>query len=317
MGVFGVDVSNYQSSFNFSGWDFAFIKASEGSDFRDGRFNQHLANARANNCLVAAYHYQRDVSAQSQVNLIKSIVPIDVPVILDVERNSGSLDLTREVIRLLRNEGYSVPFLYLPRWYWQSIGSPSLAGLPSLWASWYPDYVARPREEGINMVPQSAWNSYGGLSVSIMQFTSTPFDQDYFPGTRDQLASILNGRSPGGGGSGDFLMALTNEEQAELLAGVRDLRTDLSIPYRDISVSTGNVVKYLYEAMQDVRNDLAKPYTTNGRSTGQVITDLEGKLKALEDLIKDIQVGGVDYDLLADAILERLDVDLVHRKAQS
>src|SRR5687767_4398566 len=101
MGVFGVDVSNHQKSFNFTGWDFAFIKSSEGNGFRDAYFAGHLANARRAGCLVAAYHYQRNVSAQSQVDLIKSMVPRDVPVIIDVEDGSGPLSITREIIRLL------------------------------------------------------------------------------------------------------------------------------------------------------------------------------------------------------------------------
>lgn len=204
MGVFGVDVSNHQSSFDFRGWDFAFIKASQGNWFADARFNQHLANARAQKALVAAYHYQETSSAESQVALIKEMVPVDIPVIIDVERGSGGVDTTRKLVALLEDAGYNVPFLYLPRWYWLEIGQPSLQGLPRLWASWYPDYVARPREEGIAKVPSSAWSGYGGNSVALMQFTSSPFDQNYFPGTRDELARLLNGGA-GGGGTEDVL----------------------------------------------------------------------------------------------------------------
>lgn len=286
MGVFGVDVSNHQKSFNFRGWDFAFIKSSEGNGFRDAYFAGHLANARAAGCLVAAYHYQRNVSAQSQVDLIKSMVPRDVPVIIDVEDGSGPLSLTREIIRLLREEGYDVPFLYLPRWYWSRIGSPSLAGLPALWASWYPDYVARPREVGINMVPQSAWAPYGGLSVGIMQFTSTPFDQNYFPGTRDQLAAILNGRAPGGGGTGEDEVSWT-----ELLTNSEGK-----------TYSAGQYQTYTNEYVID---------------TLDLVKQLELDVAEIKDKLNDISVGEVDYERLAAAvanmIFERLDVDIVRK----
>src|SRR5687767_5539856 len=124
MGVFGVDASNHQPNFDFRGWDFAILKASEGNGFRDWTFKKHYDNARAAGCLVAAYHYQRDVSAQSQVDLIKSMVPVSCPVIIDVEHGSGSLSITREIIRLLRDAGYKTPLLYLPRWYWNQIGRP-------------------------------------------------------------------------------------------------------------------------------------------------------------------------------------------------
>lgn len=320
MGVFGVDVSNHQSSFNFAGWDFAFIKSSEGNSFRDFRFTQHLNNARASNCLVAAYHYQRDVSAQSQVALIKEMVPTNVPVIIDVERGSGSLGITREIIRLLRSGGYESPFLYLPRWYWAEIGRPDLSGLPRLWASWYPDYVSRPREVGISLVPQSAWNDYGNNSVAMMQFTSTPHDMNWYPGTRDQLAAVLNGRAPGGGGTGDFLMALSPEQQQYIYDSLVDIRTDLSIPYTSIGVSTGNAVKYLYEAVNDIRNDLAKPYVTNGKSTGDLLTELDARLTGIETDLDNLAVGEIDYDRLAEAvanmIFDRLDVDIVRKAGQ-
>lgn len=285
MGVFGVDVSNHQSSFNFTGWDFAFIKASEGNSFKDWRFTQHLTNARAAGCLVGAYHYQRDVSAQSQVDLIKSMVSREIPVIIDVEDGSGSLALTREIIRLLREDGYEVPLLYLPRWYWSKIGSPSLNGLPALWASWYPDYVARPREQGISMVPQSAWNPYGGLNVAIMQFTSTPFDQNYFPGSRDELASLLNGRAPGGGIGEDEVSwneLLTNSEGK--------------------TYSAGQYQTYTNEYVID---------------TLDLVTELEAKIDAIGSKVDSISVGEIDYDRLAAAvanmIFERLDVDIVRK----
>lgn len=204
MGLFGVDVSNHQTSFNFAGWDFAFLKAAEGSGFKDRMFHTHLANARKAGCIVAAYHYQRQDDAASQVANIESMVPKDIPVIIDVEDGSGSPDLTRHIIAGLRERGFKVGPLYLPRWYWDKIGRPSLHGLPALWASWYPDYVARPKEQGIAKVPLSAWNPYGGNQVAVMQFTSTPFDQNWFPGNHDQLRALLGQTTPpvsGGGGA--------------------------------------------------------------------------------------------------------------------
>jgi hypothetical protein len=224
MGLFGVDVSNHQTSFNFTGWDFAFLKASEGSTFKDRMFHTHLANARKAGAVVAAYHYQRTNPAEEQVANIESMVPKDVPVIIDVEDGSGSPELTREIIRGLRERGYRIGPLYLPRWYWQKIGKPSLHDLPRLWASWYPDYVSRPREEGIAEVPTSAWEPYGGNQVAVMQFTSTPFDQNWFAGTKAQLLSLLESAPPSSGGGaapvnktpkGDEVMFIRNLDTGE------------------------------------------------------------------------------------------------------
>lgn len=290
MGIFGADVSNHQRSFDFRGWDFAFIKSSEGNGFRDAYFAGHLANAKAAGCLVAAYHYQRDVSASSQVALIESMVPRDVPVIIDVEHGSGSLSITREIVRMLLADGYNVPLLYLPRWYWNSIGQPLLDGLPALWASWYPDYVGRTKEQGIAKVPDSAWASYGGLPVVLMQFTSTPFDQNWFPGSRDELAAILNGRAPGGGGIGVDEVSW-NEELTS--------HTGYKAP------------AHSWLTMANFKAELAKD--TSER--------VEAKVDALAQAVEDIQVGGIDYDLLADKVaksmLKQLDVDLVSRPQTS
>ena len=287
MGIFGVDVSNHQKTFDFRGWDFAFIKSSEGNGFRDAYFQGHLTNARNAGCLVGAYHYVREVSAQSQFNLIRAIVPIDVPVILDIEHNSGPLSIARELCRLLKNDGYRVPFTYLPRWYWNQIGQPYMNGLPALWASWYPDYVSRPPLEGIAKVPSSAWTPYGGLQVAMMQFTSTPYDQNYFPGTRDQLAAILNGRAPGGG-SGD-VSNMPAWDQVVNAVSPNDPSYSENHPYGYIESATFYRVSDMYNV----------------------------QLPALKEAVENIELGGVDLDLLADKVaakmLEKLDVDLVAR----
>lgn len=208
MTIFGVDVSNHQAHFDFGaaareGFDFAFLKCSQNDNFRDGRFRQHLDNARAAGLLVAAYHYQGTAPVASQVATVKAMVSPDVPVILDVEEGSGGTDITRALVDALRAEGYSVPLTYLPRWYWSGhIGSPDLSGLPPLWVSWYPDYGVRRKEQGLGMVPDSVWQGYGGLDVAVVQFTSAGAVADYpggnidlnaFAGTRAQLAALLGG----------------------------------------------------------------------------------------------------------------------------
>lgn len=193
--IYGVDVSNHQEQFDFTGWDFAFIKSSEGTGFKDGRFTQHVANARVAGCLVAAYHYVRGGDVQGQFDNIRSMVPTDIPVILDVEDGAGSVDSIKQLAAKLRAAGYAVPLTYFPRWYWNSIGQPDLSGLAPLWLSWYPDYKPRPREQAYAMVPGSGKQPFGGIdSAPVIQFTSTPFDQNAFDGTRDQLAALLGSR---------------------------------------------------------------------------------------------------------------------------
>jgi GH25 family lysozyme M1 (1,4-beta-N-acetylmuramidase) len=205
MVTFGLDISHHQAASldlaqcRREGVEFVFIKSSEGSGFVDPAFAANLNKARATGLLVAAYHYVRsNATAAAQVANVARVVPKDVPVIPDVEANSGGVALVRDFVAQLQAAGYTVPLTYLPRWYWQQIGSPSLAGLPSLWSSRYPDNVVGSITDEYADVPASYWTGYGGLGVTVLQFTSSvrvaghqPLDANAFNGTREQLAAVL------------------------------------------------------------------------------------------------------------------------------
>lgn len=205
MVTFGLDISHHQdlrldlAQCRREGIEFVFMKATEGAGFVDSEFGANLAEARAVGLLVAAYHYVRsNASAAAQVANVQRVVPRDVPVIPDVEANSGGIALTRDIVNRLRAAGYVVPLCYIPRWYWNQIGQPSLAGLPPLWSSRYPDNVVGSIADEWADVPAHYWNGYGGLNVAVLQFTSSariaghqPLDANAFRGTRAELAALL------------------------------------------------------------------------------------------------------------------------------
>jgi hypothetical protein len=208
MVTFGLDISHHQdlrldlAQCRREGVEFVFIKATEGASFVDSEFAANLAEARAAGLLAGAYHYVRSsASAAAQVANVQRVVPRDVPVIPDVEANSGGVDLVRDNVNRLRAAGYSVPLSYIPRWYWQQLGQPSLAGLPPLWSSRYPDNIVGSIADEWADVPPHYWNGYGGLEVAVLQFTSSariaghqPLDANAFRGTRDQLAALLGSK---------------------------------------------------------------------------------------------------------------------------
>ena len=209
--TFGLDISHHQpDSLNLGaaraeGCEFVIIKAGEATG-ADDRFGANLAKARGAGMLAAAYWYQRSsVSAAAHVDGIRRTVPPDVPVIPDVESGSGGVALVHDVVNQTRAAGYRVPLVYLPRWYWQQLGSPSLAGLPPLWSSRYPDTAVGSLLDEWAAVPASYWDGYGGLPVQLLQFTSSarvagyaPLDANAFRGTRDELAAVLFGGGDGG-----------------------------------------------------------------------------------------------------------------------
>lgn len=92
--VHGIDVSHHQGKINWKlvhaqGNSFAFIKATEGGDFRDSLFQANWEAARNEGILCGAYHFFRPETspeAQAQnfifnVNLAKG----DLPPVLDFE----------------------------------------------------------------------------------------------------------------------------------------------------------------------------------------------------------------------------------------
>lgn len=92
--VHGVDVSEYQGEIQ---WDvladqeiqFAFIKATEGSTYVDGKFCQNWENAAETDLRIGAYHFfSFDSSGQTQAeNFIQTVEPVAnmLPPVVDVE----------------------------------------------------------------------------------------------------------------------------------------------------------------------------------------------------------------------------------------
>lgn len=344
MVTFGLDLSHYQSTSldlaqcRREGVEFIFIKSSEGSTFIDPVFTTRLAQARATGLLVAAYHYVRsNATAAAQVANVLRVVPKDVPVIPDVEANSGGIALVRDVVALLQAAGYHVPLTYLPRWYWQQIGSPSLVGLPSLWSSRYPDNVVGSLADEYNQAPASYWAGYGGLGVTVLQFTSSarvaghsPLDGNAYIGTREQFAAVLGHPQQKGDAVKNLILAkeaggtavwvgdgLTRRHVADAneLSGLqywigqqggdptlREGWTDLRVLGTDVTgLSADNVGGFLWAGGPSTRDD---------DNTGVGPDSIMGRLKATEKTLDAIKAavgsggdagGPINYDALVAA----------------
>lgn len=202
--IFGVDISSFQSGLDLSqvrreGFDFAIMKATEGATYVNPAFASQLGAARAAGLIVAAYHYVTNDPVAAQVANVSGHVPAGLPVIPDAEKGAGTIGNIRAVVDGLRAAGHVVPLLYLPQWYWDSIGSPSLAGLPPLWSSKYPSTNPAPASTLYQRVPGSYWAGYGGLPVMLLQFADSAqvagqqVDASAFGGSPDELAALLGG----------------------------------------------------------------------------------------------------------------------------
>lgn len=318
MTVWFWDVSNHQSTTPpLDAWDGLIAKASEGSNFQDGRFWQHINVARAAGKIHGGYHFLRsDAPIKDQVDTFTAVCPPDIAAVPDVEWirdktgriiSAPTLDQTREFVDRLLQKGYHVPMQYLPRWYWNFWGQPDLSGLPPLWGSYYPDYVARPRDLAWSMIPASAKQGFGGLPLVALQFTSSPLDQNRSELTPQQFYDFMSTtrRAPGGGGT----ITLQNGEDDMFFVGEIALNEDGSFggwasnerflvhgPW----FTGGYTQEDIDNARADTRNGpiplFGVPFDvlTDMRTKGDIPGKTLAALESVADKLSKISVGGID-----------------------
>jgi lysozyme len=214
MTIFGVDVhAQYQAGLNIEqvraeGFDFIAVKLSEGRGTFGGL--DWIRRGQACGLLCLGYHYLRsgDEVGQAAVFSQQLAAAGGIPGMLDAEAVTAvgqtptlTVSGIHRFLDACAANGARVPLLYLPRWYWQRMGSPDLSGLPMLWASSYvagSDYASVLYE---NVTPRS-WAAYGGLPVAVLQFTDRALvagqrvDADAYLGTRDDFVKLIGSNTP-------------------------------------------------------------------------------------------------------------------------
>lgn len=119
----GIDLSNNNNSVDFhavykAGYRFVWLKASEGTTFRDGTFLARVKAARAAGLRVGAYHFVSAASASSQVDLFVSLISKaglgrgDLLPVLDVEKPGVSTLLAGQMVHQLEDRLGVKPMIY-------------------------------------------------------------------------------------------------------------------------------------------------------------------------------------------------------------
>lgn len=211
MPIYGVDIHpRYQAGISIEqirreGFDFMAVKVSEATDgsFMGAGSADFLRRGKAVGLLCLGYHYLRAGNEDAQARLFaQQLRTAGVPGMLDAEDGAGNINNIRLFIDRCRFHGAHVPLMYLPRWYWQRIGSPDLRGLPPLWASRYVSGDPGPASTMYQRHNPAGWDPYGGLNVAILQFTSSAriagrnIDANAFRGTREEFAALIGGSVP-------------------------------------------------------------------------------------------------------------------------
>lgn len=224
MTVFGIDISHFQHGLDLArvkqeGYSFVAVKATEGRTVRDADWPAFRDAARAAGLYLAAYHFLRSDStaAQQAANLAAHLGDTTIPVMIDAETGTGGSAPDLAMITSFKTEcesrGLRVTLLYLPPWYWEQIGRPSLAAVDlALVAS---RYGTDPVGFGSVVYPgdtSDRWNGYGGRDVTILQFGSKVtvagqrVDGDAYRGAEADLAQWFLAPAAAGGAGRDRYM---------------------------------------------------------------------------------------------------------------
>ena len=200
MTLFWPDVSAFQGDIAMTGAPAVAIKVTEGTSWVSPWYTTQAARAKAAGAFQMAYHFLHSGNPSGQAAFAHARAG-GTPLMLDCEPAGASRPSISDAERFIdayRAGGGVCALLYLPRWYWSQLGSPSLSGFTrrgvALWSSSYTTYTDASDGAG--------WLPYGGMTPRIWQYTSSHswngqlVDFNGFKGTLDALRALAGGSGP-------------------------------------------------------------------------------------------------------------------------
>jgi len=202
--LFYPDISGYQGNIDLAGVPACCAKATEGTGFASPAYAAQKAMAARDGVFFFAYHFLRHGEPRTQAMWCRGKTA-GVPLMLDFEPTGASAPTLADAVAFIsafRGAGGTCWLAYLPHWYWLQLGAPDLKPLRDLGmllvSSAYPG--GYPGDHG------SGWQPYGGMDVTIWQYTSSQalhgqrVDYNAYRGTLIQLESLVRtGKLPGSG----------------------------------------------------------------------------------------------------------------------
>jgi hypothetical protein len=190
--IFWPDVSNYQNGLVLEPKTVALVaKATQGTGGVDAAYIGFKNQAAAQGSIFSGYHFLEQGNGAAQAQHYFSVAG-STPCMIDCESDGSSqpgvqdcLDFYHELTAL----GGRAWAVYLPAWYWGTLGNPDLSPLSSmaLVASAYNGYS--------DTAP--GWNSYGNVAPSVLQFSDTfqysgqGVDFNAYRGTVEQFRALV------------------------------------------------------------------------------------------------------------------------------
>jgi hypothetical protein len=206
MTTFGDDLSSFQHGINVGALPDPFVicKCTEGTYYTDADYPVWRQQAASSGKIFIPYHFISGEDPDAQAKHVgEKIGNKSLPLMIDFEPEGTYKPTLQQLIALAdacSREGLHVALAYLPRWYWEQIGSPDLTPLArrgiSLVSSQYPGGSGYPGDNA------AGWESYGGMTPLIYQFTNDapvqgrPVDRNAYRGSTSELAADLTPGAP-------------------------------------------------------------------------------------------------------------------------
>ena len=202
-----MDVSYYDASVDWTaahaaGIDFAFVRATDGLQYKDPRFAEYWSGARAAGVIRGAYQFFRPAQDPiAQADLLLELMgppqPGDLPPVLDLE-NAGGLDQTAVVASTrawIAHVAAAIgrqPIVYAGLYSW-----PTLTGGADVTSS--PLWIAQYTSAACPNIP-APWTSWlfwqHSNTGAVTGVVSGELDLDVFNGTRAELEAFAAGTAP-------------------------------------------------------------------------------------------------------------------------
>lgn len=189
--IIGCDVSHYQNSQEIpDNAAFVWIKATEGSNYKDPKMNDHLvyiAQTRPDNLpIIGFYHFARAKSNSPEIEVENFTGRIGTHIgqclcALDIEDNSLDLNSTKlsgwidRFVSIFYEKTHVIPFLYMSESYIPRVIDKINPAIP-IWVAKYS--TSKPAK------------NYNTRYPKMWQFTSCPIDLDIWQGSAFELAKM-------------------------------------------------------------------------------------------------------------------------------
>lgn len=190
----GVDVSHYQKEIEWDtvvakhGLDFAFVKATEGHEYRDSLFCNNWDALRRLGIRRGAYHFFRAYGCgyEQAMNFLQAVdmEPGDIAPVLDIERTDGIEPevMVQEVhiwLQLVESTLGIKPIIYTNQFFYEQY----LAGE----FDHYPLWIARYSGERPLLTTGKRWEIWQYSNEGCLDGIPQKVDLNIFPGTPEML----------------------------------------------------------------------------------------------------------------------------------